>query len=92
MNCSIAFLASGTLIELELFDINENDAEKLLIKKRKDLINKFIEYAVKKIENKESSKSFLEGLLENLINRALNGLRININDIELKLKYKNNRI
>ena len=81
---------SGIKVELELFDINENDAEKLLIKKRKDLINKFIEYAVKKIENKESSKSFLEGLLENLINRALNGLRININDIELKLKYKNN--
>ena len=81
---------SGIKTELELFDINEDDIEKLLINKRKDLINKFIEYAVKKIENKEASKSFIEGLLENLINRALNGLKINISDIELKMKYKNN--
>ena len=61
---------SGIKTELELFDINENDIEKILINKRKDLINKFIEYAVKKIENKEDSKSFIEGLVENLINRA----------------------
>ena len=81
---------SGIKTELELFDINENDIEKILINKRKDLINKFIEYAVKKIENKEASKSFIEGLVENLINRALNGLKINISDIELKIKYKNN--
>ena len=80
---------SGIKTELELFDINEDDIEKLLINKRKDLINKFIEYAVKKIENKEASKSFVEGLVENLINRALNGLMINISDIELKIKYKN---
>ena len=80
---------SGIKAELELFDINEDDIEKLLINKRKDLINKFIEYAVKKIENKEASKSFVEGLVENLINRALNGLMINISDIELKIKYKN---
>ena len=82
---------SGIKTELELFEINEDDIEKLLINKRKDLIKKFMEYAVKKIENKEeSSKSFIEGLVENLINRALNGLKINISDIELKIKYKNN--
>ena len=81
---------SGLKTELELFDIKENELEKLLINKRKDLINKFIEYAVKKVENKESSKSFIEGLIENLINRALNGLKINLSDIELKIKYKNN--
>ena len=81
---------SGLKTELELFDIKENEIEKLLINKRKDLINKFIEYAVKKVENKESSKSFIEGLIENLINRALNGLKINLSDIELKIKYMNN--
>ena len=79
----------GIKIELELFDLKDEDAQKLLIDKRKKLIDKFIEYAVKIIENKESSKSFIEGLIENLINRALNGLKINISDIEIKIKYKN---
>ena len=79
----------GIKMELELFDLKDEDAQKLLIDKRKKLIDKFIEYAVKIIENKESSKSFIEGLIENLINRALNGLKINISDIEIKIKYKN---
>ena len=80
----------GVKTEIELLDIKEKDIEEILIKKRKELINKFIEYAVKKVENKESSKSFIEGLMESLINRALNGLKINISDIEMKIKYKNN--
>ena len=81
---------TGIKTEIGLSDINDEEIENLLIKKRKDLINKFIEYAVKKVENKESSKSFIEGLLENLINRALNGLKINVSDIEIQIKYKNN--
>ena len=54
------------------------------------MINKFIDYAVNKVVYKENTKSFIEGLIENLINRALNGLKINISDIELKIKYLNN--
>ena len=81
---------TGMKIEMEMFDLSEKDIENLLIKKRKDLINKFIDYAVKKIENKESSKSFIESLMENLINRALNGLQLNFNNIEINIKYKKN--
>ena len=81
---------SGVKTIIELSEINENEIEKLIIEKRKNLIEKFIAYAVKKIENKESSKSFIEGLIENLINRAINGLKIELNNIELKVKYKNN--
>ena len=81
---------SGIKAEIELTDINEKDVEDILIKKRKDLINKFIDYAVNKVVYKENTKSFIEGLIENLINRALNGLKINISDIELKIKYMNN--
>ena len=81
---------SGVKTTLELNDINENEIEKKIIEKRKKLIEKFISYAVKKIENKESSKSFIEGLIENLVNRAINGLKIEINNIEIKVKYKNN--
>ena len=79
---------SGIKTTIELFDIKESEIENIIIQKRKDLIEKFIAYAVKKIENKESSKSFIEGLIEDLINRALNGLKIEINNIELRIKYK----
>ena len=43
----------GIKMELELFDLKDEDAQKLLIDKRQKLIDKFIEYAVKIIENKE---------------------------------------
>ena len=79
---------SGVKTTIELFDIKESEIENIIIQKRKDLIEQFIAYAVKKIENKEASKSFIEGLIENLINRALNGLKIEINNIELRIKYK----
>ena len=81
---------SGVKAMVELFDINEKDLENIIIQKRKNMIEEFISFAVKKIEKKESSKSFIEGLIENLINRAINGLKIEINNIELKIVYKNN--
>ena len=81
---------SGVKTTLELNEITENEIENIIIDKRKNLIEKFISRAVKKIENKESSKSFIEGLIENLVNRAINGLKIELNNIELKIKYKSN--
>ena len=81
---------SGVKTTLELNEISENEIENIIIDKRKNLIEKFISRAVKKIENKESSKSFIEGLIENLVNRAINGLKIELNNIELKIKYKSN--
>lgn len=79
---------TGVKTTIELFDIKESEIENIIIQKRKDLIEQFIAYAVKKIENKETSKSFIEGLIENLINRAIDGLKIEINNIELRIKYK----
>ena len=43
-----------------------------------------------KVEKKTNSKSFIEGLLENLINRAINGLTIKLNNLEIKIKYLEN--
>ena len=74
---------------IELININESEIEKIIIENRKNLIEKFIEYAVNKIEKKEKTKSFIEGLLENLMNRALNGLKVELNNIKLNLKYHN---
>ena len=73
---------------INLTEINNDEIEKIIINERKNLIDKFIDFAIKKIEKKESSKSFIEGLIENFINRAINGLSLDLNNIELILKYK----
>ena len=73
---------------INLTEINNDEVEKIIINERKTLIDKFIDFAIKKIEKKESSKSFIEGLIENFINRAINGLSLDLNNIELILKYK----
>ena len=73
---------------INLTGINNDEMEKIIINKRKTLIEKFIDFTIKKIEKKESSKSFIEGLIENFINRAINGLSLDLNNIELILKYK----
>ena len=73
---------------INLTEINNDEMEKIIINERKTLIEKFIDFTIKKIEKKESSKSFIEGLIENFINRAINGLSLDLNNIELILKYK----
>ena len=69
-------------------DLSNNEIEKLIIEKRQKLIEKFIKEAINKIEKKENS-SFLEGLLDNLVKRALDGLVIELNDIEVYIKCNN---
>ena len=74
---------------IALSDLNDEEIEKIIIDERKALIDKFIAFVIKKIEKKESSKSFIEGLIENFVNRAINGLSLDLNNIELVLKSKN---
>ena len=69
-------------------ELNNTDIEKLIIEKRQKLIEKFIKETINKIEKKENS-SFLEGLIDNLVKRALDGLVIELNDIEVYLKCNN---
>ena len=69
-------------------ELNNTDIEKLIIEKRQKLIEKIIKETINKIEKKENS-SFLEGLIDNLVKRALDGLVIELNDIEVYLKCNN---
>ena len=75
--------------EINLIDISDDEIEKMIINERKELIDKFMAFVIKKIEKKESSKSFIEGLIDNFVNRAINGLSLDLNNIQLVLKYKN---
>ena len=74
---------------IQLSDITDDQIEKMIIDERKELIDKFKDFVIKKIEKKESSKSFIEGLIENFVNRAINGLSLVFNNIEFIMKYKN---
>ena len=71
-----------------LKEINDDEIEKIILAERKDLIEGFMNFVIKKIEKKDESKTFIEGLMETFINRAINGLTINLNNIELIIKFK----
>ena len=70
---------------LMISDIKENEIEKLLIDEKKNLIDEFINYAVKKIQKKDGS-SFLDNLIKSVVEKIINGLVINIKNLELKIK------
>ena len=69
-------------------EIDDAQIEKLILEKRKKLIEKFIKETISLIEKKEKS-SFLMGLLDSLLKRALDGLVIDMNDIEIYLRCNN---
>jgi hypothetical protein len=73
---------------LTISEINENEVEKLLIEDKKKLIEEFINYAVKKVEKKDGP-SFLDNLIKSVVEKIINGLIIDIQNLELKIKAKN---
>ena len=73
---------------LDLNEINDEEIETIILNERKSLIEGFINFVIKKIEKKAESKSFIEGLMETFINRAINGLKIDLNNIEFNIKFK----
>ena len=74
--------------DLIISNITEEQIKNILLKERKNLVDSFIKTSIDKIKNKEQSKSFLESLLDNLINQALNGLNIHISNLKLNIRYK----
>ena len=75
---------------LIISDIKEEEVESILLDNKKQLIENFISYAVKKIEKKDS-KSFLDNLIKNVMNKILNGLTIEIKNLELKAQLNDQK-
>ena len=73
---------------LVISDIKEEELEKILIEDKKELIDDFIIYSISKIEKKDGA-SFLENLIKSFIDKILNGLLIEINNLELIIKIEN---
>ena len=79
----------GVKSTLLLSEISENVYQDMIITQKNDLKEKFIKDLFNKITKKKESSSFLQGLIENLIKKIINGIKVNIKDIELCLKYEN---
>lgn len=75
---------------LLLSDIKDEEIEALLIDNKKKLIDDFISYSKAKIEQKDNS-SFFDNLIKSFIDKILNGLTIDINNLELKIKIDNRK-
>jgi len=73
---------------LIISDIKEEELEKILIEDKKGLIEDFIKYSISKIEKKDGA-SFLDNLIKSFIDKILNGLIIEINNLELAIKLEN---
>ena len=71
-------------------DIIDEEIEALLIDNKSKLINDFISYSIAKIEQKDES-SFFDNLIKSFIDKILNGLTIDINNLELKIKIDNGK-
>ena len=70
--------------------LTEEEIETILIKDQKGFINQFIKYAIAKIEKKDGA-SFLDNLLKNFIDKIINGISIEINNLELEIKIDNGK-
>ena len=71
-------------------ELSENEIKILMINQKQKLIENFIEYAIKKVENSKSSPSFLEGLLDSLMKRLLSGFLLEIGEVIIFLKCQKN--
>ena len=70
--------------------LTEEEIETILIKDQKGFINEFIKYSIAKIEKKDGT-SFLDNLLKNFIDKIINGISIEINNLELEIKIDNGK-
>ena len=70
--------------------LTEEEIETILIKDQKGFINQFIKYAIAKIEIIDGA-SFLDNLLKNFIDKIINGISIEINNLELEIKIDNGK-
>ena len=88
---SLKINLNDVFCEVMITDITENQVKDIILKERKNLVEAFIKKTVDEIKKKEQLKSFLDSLIENLINQALNGFNITINDLKLNIIYKKSK-
>jgi hypothetical protein len=75
---------------LSFSDITEEQIELLSKENQKKLIDEFMKYAVAKIEKKDGP-SFFDNLIKTVIDKILNGLSIEINNLELEVTINNGK-
>ena len=77
-------------IEIKLNELKENDFSKIIINKILNFYQTFETYAIDLIEKKEKKTSFLDGLINNLFQRIIQGMKIEIKNFLICIKYEEN--
>ena len=88
-NGSLNINIQGLNTTLLLTEISENVYQDIIISQKNSLKEKFINELFNKITKKKESSTFLEGMIKNIIKKIIDGIKVNIKDIELIIKYEN---
>ena len=79
----------NTKIFLKLLEINNNLIEKFLLKNKIKKFEKFVNFIINKILKKENKLSIIESLIQNILNKIFDGMKIFFENLEINFEYKN---
>ena len=83
-------LVDNIKIEIKLNELKENDFSKIIINKITNFYQTFETYAIDLIEKKEKKASFLDGLINNLFQRIIQGMKIEVKNFLICIKCEEN--
>ena len=89
-NSIFEFIINDIKIEIKLNELNENDFSKIISNKIIKFYQTFETYAIDLIEKKEKKTSFLDGLINNLFQRLIQGMKIEIKNFSICFKCEEN--
>ena len=81
------FLIKNAKGVINLIDLKYEKIEEIIISNIEKFTEKYLEYAIGIIEKKDNSPSMIEGLIQNLLNKIIKGLKFSIENIELNLNF-----
>ena len=79
----------NTKIFLKLLEINNNLIEKFLLENKIKKFEKFVNFIINKILKKENKLSIIESLIQNILNKIFDGMKIFFENLEINFEYKN---
>ena len=89
-NSIFEFIINDIKIEIKLNELNEKDFSKIISNKIIKFYQTFETYAIDLIEKKEKKTSFLDGLINNLFQRLIQGMKIEIKNFSICFKCEEN--
>ena len=79
----------NTKIYLKLLEINNKLIEKFLLENKIKKFENFVNFIINKILKKENKLSIIESLIQNILNKIFDGMKIFFENLEINFEYKN---